>query len=99
MVETKQADYEPSGRGINPEGKRIRRIRGRSSYLLFREFYEFLKNKPDIADILRRFHDILDAKGGFGSGRNAEYAAESLAWVLSDVAKDAQKSYANSKVR
>ena len=98
MVETKQVDYELSGRGINSEEKRIRRIRPRSSYLLFRQLYEFLKNKPDIADILKRFHDILDARRGFGSRRNAEYAAESLAWVLRDVGKASQKSCGDSEV-
>ena len=88
MVETKRVVYEPAGRGTNPEDRRIRRIRNRASYLLFRQLHDFLQNKPNITDIMRRFHDILDAKGGYGSIRNAEYAAESLAWVLRDVGKD-----------
>jgi len=67
MVETKQVDYELSGTGTHPQDKRTQRIRARSSYLLFRQLYEFLKNKPDIADILRRFDDILDARRGFGA--------------------------------
>ncbi|MBC8218738.1 MAG: hypothetical protein H8E73_09760 [Planctomycetes bacterium] len=92
MMETKRVVCEPAGRGTNPEDRRIRRIRSRSSYLLFRQLHDFLKSKPDIADILRRFHDILDAKRGFGSRRNAEYASESLAWVLRDVGKDGQRA-------
>ena len=84
MEEIKQLNDRPRRRAISLEDKRIQRIRARSSYLLFRQLYEFLKSKPDIADILKRFHDILDGKGGFGSRRNAEYAAESLAWVLKD---------------
>ncbi len=64
--------------------KRIQRIRARASYRLFRNLYDFLKKKPDIADILRKFYGILDAKRSFGSIRNAEYAAESLNWVLKD---------------
>lgn len=98
MVKMKQVNYERSGRGINPEDRRIQRIRSRSSYLLFRQLYEFLRNKPDIADILRRFHDILDAKRGFGSRRNAEYASESLTRVLRDVGQDGQKPCGDSEV-
>jgi len=84
MAETKQVDYELSGRGTNPGDKRIRRIRARSSYLLFQELYDFLENKPAIADILRKFYDIMDGRYSFGSRKNAEYAAESLYWVLKD---------------
>ena len=98
MVETNRVVGELAGKGIHSENKRIRRIRARSSYLLFRQLYEFLRNKPDIADILRRFHDILDAKGGFGSRRNAEYAAESLDWVLRDMGKDGQRLCGGSEV-
>ena len=64
--------------------KKLRRIRNRASYCLFRELYDFLSKKPSVADILRKFHDILDAKRSFGSERNAECAAESLEWVLRD---------------
>jgi len=52
--------------------------------LLFQRFYDFLKTNPEIVEILRRLYEILDAKGGFGSRRNAEYAKESLDWVLRD---------------
>jgi hypothetical protein len=64
--------------------KRIERIRARASYILFRELYEFLEEKPAIADILRKFLDILDSKCSFGSRKNAEYAKESLYCVLKD---------------
>jgi hypothetical protein len=64
--------------------KLVARIRTRASYILFQQLYEFLNKKPSVADILKKFHDILDAKRGFGSKRNAECAAESLAWVLKD---------------
>jgi len=64
--------------------KKVARIRARSSYRLFQQLYDFLKDNTSIAEILRKFHDILDAKRTFGSERNAEYAAESLEWVLKD---------------
>jgi hypothetical protein len=68
--------------------KRIQRIRNRSSYTLFRQLYDFLKNKPEITSILRKFYDVLDARRGFGSIKNADYAAESLEWVIRDVSED-----------
>ena len=64
--------------------KKVERIRKRASYLLFQQLYDFLSKKPSAADILRKIHDILDAKKGFGSRRNAEYATESLDLVLRD---------------
>jgi len=64
--------------------EKLRRIRNRASYVLFQELYEFLSKKPNVADILRKIHDILDSKWSYGSERNAEYAAESLDLVLRD---------------
>ena len=78
---------EQSRKAARLECKRVQRIRNRSSYLLFQQIYNFLKSKPDMTDILRKFYDVLDDKCSFGSRRNAEYAAESLDWVLRDNAK------------
>ncbi|MFC1635397.1 hypothetical protein ACFL5Z_11190 [Planctomycetota bacterium] len=64
--------------------KKLARIRNRASYVLFQQLYDFLNKKPSVAKILRKFHDILDAKRSFGSRRNAGCAAESLEWVLTD---------------
>ena len=64
--------------------KKLRRIRARASYRLFRELYDFLKGSPTTPAILRKVHDILDARWSFGSERNAVYAAESLELVLKD---------------
>jgi len=64
--------------------KKVMRIRNRASYKLFERLYDFLTNKPSINDILRQIFDVLDAKRSFGSRQNAEYAAESLDWVLKD---------------
>ena len=86
--ENEKTDVEvtgPSDKAAESEIMKVQRIRARSSYLLFQRFYDFLKTHPDIAQILRRFYEILDARGGFGSRRNAEYAAESLDWVLRDM--------------
>jgi hypothetical protein len=66
------------------ECKKLQKIRTRASYLLFRELYDFLNKKPSVADILSKFHDILDGRRSFGSIRNAECAAESLSLVLKD---------------
>ena len=65
--------------------KRLRGIRARSSYRLFRELVEFLESKPDVAAILQRPYDILDARSAFGSRQNAAFAAESLGQVLRDM--------------
>jgi len=66
------------------ECKKLHRIRARASYVLFRELYDFLNKKPSVADILRKFYDILDGRRSFGSVKNAEYAEESLSLVLRD---------------
>ena len=63
---------------------KVTRIRTRASYLLFQDLYDFLNGKPSVADILRKFHDVLDAKRAFGSRQNAACAVESLDWVLKD---------------
>ena len=80
----KQEPVKRSGGAVSQQHKRIERIRARSSYMLFQELYDFLGQRPAIADILRKFYDVLDAKCSFGSRKNAEYAEESLDWVLKD---------------
>jgi len=66
------------------EYRRIRQIRTRASYHLFKELYDFLETNRNIADILRKLYEILDSRHGFGSRTNAVYAAESLEQVLKD---------------
>ena len=83
--ETEAAVTEQSEKAADSEIIKVQRIRARSSYLLFQRLYNFLKTNPDIPEIMRRFYEVLDAKGGFGSRRNAEYAKESLDWVLRDM--------------
>ena len=75
---------EQSRKAVRLECKRVQQIRNRSSYLLFQQIYNFLKSKPDMADILRKFYDVLDGRCSFGSRRNAGYAVESLEWVIKD---------------
>ena len=82
--EVSQVPAELSKTAVNQEDKRIERIRARASYILFQELYDFLGERPAIADILRRFYNILNGKCSFGSRKNAEYAEESLDWVLKD---------------
>ena len=72
-------------RSVGVEDRGLQRIRTRSSYRVFRELCEFLKDKPDVAAVLRKFYDVLDARGGFGSRTNTGYAAESLGQVLKDM--------------
>ena len=73
---------------------KVERIRTRASYLLFEQLYDFLCKKPSVTNILRKFHDILDAKKSFGSRRNAEYAAENLDLVLKNNGVD--RSYSDA---
>jgi len=82
--EVRQVPAELSKTVVNQEHKRIERIRTRSSYLLFQQLYDFLEDRPGIADILRKIYDILDGRRCFGSRKNAEYAEESLDRVLKD---------------
>jgi len=79
-----QMPAKRSGGAVSQQHKKIERIRARASYLLFQQLYDFLGERPAIADILRKFYDILNAKCSFGSRKNAEYAEESLDWVLKD---------------
>jgi hypothetical protein len=69
----------------------------RASYCLFSELYDFLKERPSVADILRKIHDVLDAKWSFGSERNAEFAAKSLELVLRDKGAVAGKNRPGEK--
>ena len=79
-----QIPAKQSESAVSRQHKRIERIRARASYMLFQELYVFLDDRPGIADILKKFYCILDAKCSFGSRKNAEYAEESLEWVLKD---------------
>ena len=81
---TEAITMEQSRKAAKLECKRVQRIRNRSSYLLFKQLYDFLKTNPDMTKILRKFYEILDAKRSFGSRRNAGYAVESLEWVIKD---------------
>jgi len=84
-----QVGEKPKSRSkCTEECKKLRRIRARASYRLFAELYDFLKGGPSTPAILRKVHDILDARWSFGSERNAAYAAESLALVLKDNAEE-----------
>ncbi len=80
----RQMPAKQSESTISQQRKRIERVRARASYILFLELYGFLEKRPAIADILRKFYDILNSKCSFGSRKNAEYAEESLDWVLKD---------------
>jgi len=79
-----QIPVKQSDGAVSRQYKRIKRIRARASYILFLELYGFLDQRPAIADILRKFYNILNSKYSFGSRKNAEYAEESLGWVLKD---------------
>ena len=68
------------------------RIRKRASYELFQQLYDFLKSRPNIADVLRKFYDVLDDRRSFGSRQNAVYAEESLSWVLKDAGNKESKN-------
>jgi len=80
----KQEPAKRSGGAVSQQHKKIERIRARSSYLLFQQLYDFLEDRPGIADILRKIYNILDGRRCFGSRKNAEYVEESLDRVLMD---------------
>jgi len=61
--------------------KRIRQIRARASYHLFRELYDFLKTQPNTAEILKKLYEILDSRHSL---TNAIHAKESLEQVTKD---------------
>jgi len=84
MAEDRVVKKQRSHPKCTEECKKLRRIRARASYRLFRELYDFLKGSPTTPAVLRKVHDILDARWSFGSERNAAYAEESLEWVLKD---------------
>jgi len=91
----------PENQISKAECKKLQRIRVRASYLLFQQLYDFLKCKPTVMDILRKFYDVLDSKKSFGSKQNAAYAAESLSWVLKDngeVYKDRARTQIANKI-
>jgi hypothetical protein len=58
---------------------------------LYHKLYDFLKDSPRAADVLRKMYGILDARRGFGSVRNATYAAESLEPVLRDNGEESSR--------
>ena len=84
MAKDRVGEKQRSRSKCTEECKKLRRIRARASYRLFRELYDFLNGRPGPADVLRKVYDILDARWSFGSERNAVYAEESLALVLAD---------------
>lgn len=84
MPQTQVQVKQTSGSMGSAECQKLRRVRARASYLLFRQLYDFLKTGPSAADVLRKLYDILDGRRSFGSVRNAQYAAESLELVLQD---------------
>ena len=83
-IKSEEVSSEPPIVKIKQDNNKIQKVRKRASYLLFQELYDFLKNAPDIADILKKIFNILDSKRSFGSRRNAECAFESLDLLLDD---------------
>lgn len=81
--------------GARQTDKKIQRIRARASYRFFEELHGFLESKPEVADILVKLYDVLDARRSFGSVRNAKYAAESLGLVLKDRNSTSKKMSGN----
>ncbi len=67
--------------GVGVQDKGLQRIRARSSYRLFRELYEFLKNEPDGMAVLRKFYEVLDTRGGSAAGPTP--ATPPRAWARS----------------
>jgi len=64
--------------------KTTARIRNRASYRMFQELYGFLKSKPIVTKILKKFYDVLNMRYSFGSWQKAIYAWESFELVVKD---------------
>lgn len=63
----------------------VEKIRNRKSYKTFQALKEFLDSKPKQVEILEKLHDIIDARNGYGSEKNANYARESLDLFIQDM--------------
>jgi hypothetical protein len=61
------------------------KIRNRGSYKAFKEFKDFLDKEPKQVEILEKLHNIIDARNGYGSEKNANYARESLDLFIRDM--------------
>jgi hypothetical protein len=61
------------------------KIRNRNSYKAFKEFKEFLDSKPSTAEVLTKVHNVIDARSGYGSEKNANCARESLELFIQDM--------------
>ena len=64
------------------------KIKTRVSYKKFSELLVFLNTNPSKADILKRFHKVIDDYSGFGSQRNSDAALESLNVVIAEAKGD-----------
>ena len=93
-----QAPQDSEGGCDRQRHRRIERIRARASYRLFAELHEFLESKPNMADILKKLYDVLDAKRSFGSVRHARYASESLRLVLEDSRRGPERFRGNFRL-
>ncbi len=73
-----QIPAKQSDGAVSRQHKRIERIRARSSYMLFQELYDFLENRPAIADMLRKFYSILNANAALAAGRTPNMLKRAL---------------------
>jgi len=64
--------------------EKIKQIRARKSYQAFNDWVTFLERKPSIAKILKKLHEEIDWRGGFGSMTNSAYAVESIKQLIKD---------------
>jgi len=66
------------------EPPKLKRIRNRKTYGMWKSILAFLNTDPTKAQILERFFTELDSKRAFRSATAAEYAFESLELLLKD---------------
>lgn len=62
------------------------RIRKRQSYADWLRVLKFLNQNPKPSTILKKIHEIIDDRKGYGSERNSFYSRESLALLIKDKA-------------
>ena len=60
------------------------KVRKRQSYVFWKGLVKFLNRKPKTKTVLKKIHDIIDDKRGYGSETNSFYSKESLELLIKD---------------
>lgn len=70
------------------EETKIKKIRKRESYHVFKDLLRMCECMPTYSSILTHVHVLLDSKGAYGSMKNSEFALESIRQLVIDEKAD-----------